>query len=236
MEEERLKINIYLDESRIDNPESNFMVVGGAFVAREKVRNIQKKIAEIKEKHGFRGEIKWVKTDDRKLPFLRELTTYLLELPSQDFSFHCIVVKKDEVNYDKYHGGDRELAFFKFIYELLRQRLRNNKTYYIFLDYKPTKVKERVHNLHGFLERHLFFYNNKTDIKHLQSYSSEENVLIQVADLFSGAVAYHFNNDPADTSKDTLAVAIANKIGHDRLFFSSPKGEDKFNIFKIILS
>jgi len=55
--------NIYCDESRIDNPEDNFMVIGGVFVAREKVREIAEKIKEIKEKHQFKGEMKWVKVN-----------------------------------------------------------------------------------------------------------------------------------------------------------------------------
>lgn len=226
--------NIYLDESRIDNTNDNHMVIGGVFVARDKVRQIQKKIKEIKKEHNFNGEIKWVYVDERKMEFLKSLSVYLLQLPSKDFSFHCIVVKKDEVDYEKYHNGDKELAFFKFIYELLKQRIKNNTLYYIFLDYKPTKIKERIDNLYDFLKKHIYFNNNGTEIKHLQAYDSKENVFIQLADLFSGAVGYHYNdNYPEGTKKDEFAKFIANKVGNNRLYFSSPRGEDKFNIFKI---
>lgn len=233
--DEVTKYNIYLDESRIDNQDDKTMVVGGVFVARHKVRHIQKKIKEIQKAHEFHGEIKWVDVDDRKTVFLKELASYLLELPSRDFAFHCIVVQKEQVDYTKYHDGDRELAFFKFIYELLKQRLKNNIIYYIFLDYKPTKVKERLNNLTEFLKKHLYFNNTNTKIKHLQAYDSKENVFIQLADLFSGAVGYHYNDYPEGTKKDEMARFIASKVGNNRLYFSSPRGEDKFNIFKIIL-
>ena len=233
---EKQVYNVYLDESRIDNPESNYMVIGGTFVSRDKVRQIQKHIKAIRQKHEFFGEIKWTRVDARKKDFLEELIKHVLQLPENDFSFNCIVVQKDAVNYEKYHDGDKELAFFKFIYELLKQRLKNNSTYYIFLDFKPTKIKERVKNLGEFLTKHIYFNNNNTDIKHFQAYDSSENIFIQLADLFSGAVAYHYNGDPEGTEKDKMASFIANNLGRERLFFATPRSEKKFNIFKIILS
>ncbi len=229
----QLQTNIYLDESRIDNPESDHMVIGGLFVARNKVRGIQRYVEEIKARHQFKGEIKWVKADKRKKLFFEELTRYLTELPSSDLAFHCIVVKKEDVDYEKYHHGDKELAFFKFIYELLKQRIRHNTKYYIFLDFKPTKTKERVKNLTEYLKKHIYFNNTNTTIKHCQAYSSKENLLIQLADLFSGAVGYHYNTSIEGTAKDDIAKMIAKNVGHGRLSFSSPKTEEKFNIFKI---
>ena len=136
--------NIYLDESRIDNPEDNYMVVGGVFVDREKVREIAEKIKGIKIKHQFRSEIKWVKVDEKKKLFIRDLIDYIIGLDPSVLSFHCIVVDKSKVKYDAYHQGDKELAFFKFIYELLEKRLKDGHVYYVFLDYKPTRIKERM--------------------------------------------------------------------------------------------
>lgn len=227
--------NVYLDESRIDNPDSNYMVIGGVFVKRDKVRQIQKRIVEIRKKHEFYGEIKWTKVDQQKTAFLQELTRYLVELPEGDLSYNCIVVAKDTVNYDKYHSGDKELAFFKFIYELLKQRIRNYTEYYIFLDFKPTKVKERVKNLEEFLLKHIYFNNVDSSIKHFQAYDSAENVFIQIADFFSGAIAYHYNDGQEGTEKDKMAIFIANSLGRDRLFYATPRSERKFNIFKITL-
>lgn len=234
--EENHTYNIYLDESRIDNPDSNYMVIGGVFLNRSKVRGIQKRINEIKLKHNFFGEIKWTKVDAQKMGFLQEFTSYVLELPEDELSFNCIVVQKDAIDYDRYHKGDKELAFFKFIYELLKQRLRNNANYYIFLDFKPTKVKERVQNLGDYLSKHIYFNNVSTKIEHIQAYDSKENIFLQLADFFSGAVAYHYNQTPDASSKDLMASFIAKQFGKERLFFATHRNEKKFNIFKIILS
>jgi len=227
--------NIYCDESRIDNPEDNFMVIGGVFVAREKVREIAEKIKEIKEKHQFKGEMKWVKVDKKKKLFLESLIDYIVKLDSSMFSFHCIVVEKDKVKYDTYHQGDKELAFFKFMYELLEKRLKSEHNYYIFLDYKPTKIKERVFNLKTYLEKYVYFNKENCVIKHFQAYSSRENLFIQLADLLCGAVGYQKNKYPESTVKSEIANFIAKKIGKDSLDFHSSPSEGKFNIFHIIL-
>ncbi len=226
--------NIYIDESRIDNPEDNYMVVGGIFVRRDKVRSIQKNIKKIKNKHNFSEEIKWVSVNERKIKFLEELVEYLILLNPKVLSFNCIVINKEDVDYERYHENDRELAFFKYIYILLKQRIRNLTKYYIFLDFKPTS-KERVNSLDTFLKKHIYFYKSETEVKHLQAYDSAENILIQIADLFTGAVGYHYNDYPENTSKDRLAKKIAKLLGQSKLSFRSPRNEEKFNIFKINL-
>jgi hypothetical protein len=227
--------NIYCDESRIDNPKDNIMVIGGIFVAREKVREIRNRLKEIKIKHNFYGEIKWVRVDDKKMAFFKDLIDYVLELDSAVFSFHCIVVEKDKVKYDLYHQGDKELAFFKFTYELLEKRLKSNYIYYIVLDFKPTKTKERASNLKTYLEKYNYFNKQNCTIKHLQAYTSQENIFIQLADLFCGAVGYQKNKYPEETAKNEICNLIANKIRKSNLDFCSPLCEDKFNIFCIKL-
>jgi hypothetical protein len=227
--------NIYLDESRIDNPEDNFMVVGGVFIDREKVKEITGRIKDIKEKHQFKGEIKWVKVDEKKKSFMQDLINYVIDLDSSLFSFHCIVVEKSKVKYDTYHQSDKELAFFKFIYELLEKRLKSGHNYYIFLDYKPTKIRERVFNLKTYLEKYAYFNKEDCCIKHFQAYPSQENIFIQLADLLCGAVGYEKNKYPKGTIKSEIVNFIAEKIGKDSLDFNSLPSESKFNIFHIKL-
>ena len=198
------KYNIYCDESRIDNPKDNVMVIGGVFVLREKVKEIKNKIREIKVKNNFKGEIKWTKIDKRKLDFFKELILYVLDLEPSIFSFHCIAVEKDKIKYDLYHHGDKELAFFKFIYELLEKRLKDNHIYYIFLDYKPTKIRERVLNLKTYLEKYSYFNKENCLIKHAQAYSSRENIFIQLSDLFCGAISYQKNKYPKNNPKSEI--------------------------------
>jgi hypothetical protein len=235
--EERKEINIYLDESSIDNPQNPYMVTGALFINRKKISDIRAVVSGIKETHGFLGEIKWTKTDKKKSEFLKELVDYLVKLPSEDLSFNCIVAKKDCIDYEKYHKDDKELAFYKFIYILLSHRIRNGFNYYIFPDFKPNKLKERVKNLGEFLDKYIYFYKNNSSIKHIQSYDSKENLFIQLADFFIGAVGYHFNNidNGSGSAKDIMACYIAESIGKDRLNINSSNKESKFNVWNIKL-
>ncbi|MCK5060933.1 DUF3800 domain-containing protein [Candidatus Parcubacteria bacterium] len=233
--QEKTKYNIYLDESSIDNPGNKYMIIGGVFVARNRAREVIGQIKEIKKRHNFLGEIKWVKTDNKKEKFLKEVVDYVITQVPETISYHGIVVNKEDVDYEKYHDGDKELAFFKFMYELLEKRLKNNKEYYVFLDFKPTS-KERVRKLNDFLNSFIYFNKDNCSIKHLQAYDSKENILIQVADLFCGAVGYHHNNFPVNTAKDRICNHIAGKLGKSNLRFCSPPYEKKFNIFCISLS
>ena len=74
-------------------------------------------------------------------------------------------------------------------------------------------------------------------IQHIQSYPSHESILIQLADLFSGAVAFAFNEDLSlIRPKQELEKYIATKIGKEDLIFRSSPQEKKFNIFAIDLN
>ena len=70
-------------------------------------------------------------------------------------------------------------------------------------------------------------------IKHLQEYSSVENRLIQIADLFTGAVAskHNFKEDTKSETKKNVINHIERKRGKS-LQTASGYFESKFNIFK----
>jgi len=231
-------VNAYFDESRIDNPDSNHMVCGGVFVERQYVKQIRKDIRNILIDNDFHAEMKWVKTDSRKIDAYKKVVDYFFDLPAYKASFNCIVVDKREIALEKYHNGDLELAFYKFIYQLLKKRIKPDTKYYLVFDFKPTKVKERLSNLGSYLDSFLYVeHANSSVIKHIQGYPSDENILLQVADLFSGAVAYSFNEETSNKRpKRILANYIASKIGREDLKFRSLPNEKKFNVFAIDLT
>ncbi len=222
-------INIYADESSIDNLNAHKMIIGAVFVNRKRVPEIKKRISEIRDKFFIQGELKWIKTSSKTLSFYEELFNYLFSLSEKDFNFKCIIIKKEEVDYDKFHDGDRELAFYKFYYQLLKNRLEKNNTYYICLDFKPSKSKDRVRRIGEFLE----LVNQEVKIKHIQAYSSRDSIFIQIADVLTGAVGYE-NYEKRSVNKIKLIKIIAKAIGKENLNFCSVfNGDKKFNIFCI---
>jgi len=147
------QFNIYCDESRVENKDSNTMVIGAIIIPREKKMRIIKKIKKIFIKHDFKQELKWIKTSPTYKNMYKELIDYFIS--EESVQFRCIVVNKNEINLEKYHNNDLELAFFKFYYLMLKQRLLDNNKYYIFLDKKPTRDKNRARALRSVLNSHI---------------------------------------------------------------------------------
>lgn len=230
MNNDLLKFNIYCDESSIDNPNHQTMVIGALFIDRKIVPEVKEGIKEIRNKYKINGELKWVKTSKMILPFYQELFTYIFSFDSEKVTFRCISVDKSKINYEKYHQQDRDLAFYKFYYQLLKRRMRDDAEQYLFLDFRPSKNKNSVRRLGEFLS--MF----SKGIKHIQAYPSDQNVFIQIADILTGAVAHSFNSKTTSKNKDGLMEIIAKSVGKKTLKFCSPFWEERFNIFCIDLT
>ena len=132
--------------------------------------------------------------------------------------------------YEKYHDKDKELAFYKFYYQLLKRRIKDDVPHYVFLDFRPSKNKNSVRRLGEFLG--MF----SKGVKHIQSYPSNENVFIQIADILTGAVAFSYNSPDGSENKNKLIKIIAKSVGKETLKFCSAFWEQKFNIFCIDLT
>jgi hypothetical protein len=229
---------VYCDESSINNNKNKFMVIGGVFVDKKRKNEIKNEINKIKRKHSYYRELKWSKATSKILPVYKEIIDYFYSIDANDFRFCCIEVEKSEVKYNDYHNGDEELAFYKFYYELLKNKFENNTIYNIFLDFKPNKNKYRIKFLNLYWEKRILYYKNST-IKNVSSLESSKNSIMQVADLFTGAVGHAINFSNKETNnlaKKELINYIAQKNKKTDLLYKSPLSELKFNIFRINLS
>ena len=219
--------NIYLDESSIDNPKNHFMVIWGIFLKRELKNELKNKIKLLREKNKVYTEIKWSKISKVNLNFIKEIIDLFFQYWENEFQFHSIVVDKRDVDYKEYHNNDKELWFYKFMYQLLKQKIISENKYYIFIDFKQTKVNNRLKELNKFLD--------KWNICHLQSYHSFDNIFIQIADLFTWAIWNNKNNFSKSIYKKEIIDYISLKVWKSHLLFKSLPSEKKFNIFEIDL-
>jgi hypothetical protein len=149
---------------------------------RDEIKN---KIKDLRKKHDFYPELKWTKLNKKNIPFAKDIIDLFFSYSKDDLQFHCIVVDKTLVAYDVYHSEDKELAFYKFIYQLLQNKFKNDGIYYLFLDYKQNSDKNRLKELEKFLSIIAEKKYHNTEIKHIQSYCSKEVQLIQLADFFT---------------------------------------------------
>jgi hypothetical protein len=226
----RESYNIYCDESRVENKDSNKMVIGALFLTRSKKDKTMGEIKEIFTKHNFEYELKWSKVGKRYAKLYRELIDYFLI--NEYLNFRGIIVDKREVKFKKYHNGSLETAFYKFYYIMLKAKLLNQNEYYIFLDKKPSRDRNILNALSHFLEFHIFKNRRDCKIKHLQAYNSDSNILIQLSDFFTGMIGFACNDyDLRNSPKHEIVKYFEEKSGKKDLCRSSFLSEDKFNIF-----
>ncbi len=221
--------NIYCDESCVENGGLARMVIGAIIIPRQKKEELAKKIQQIFDNHSFRGELKWTKTSDRFTGLYKDILDHFLS--SANMQYRCIVVDKSKLNYSAYHNDDTELAFFKFYYLMLRQKLFNFNQYYILLDKKPTRDKNRARALHSYLESYILLHRESCTIAHLQAYRSHENIFLQIVDYITGLIAYAVNAKGQNSVKAEIVRYLKGKLGRRSFLYSTPLSEEKFNIF-----
>ena len=230
----KLKINIYCDESRHTSSGDRYMVIGAIKCERELKREIVHQIHSMKKKHNAQGEFGWKRLSPNKKKFYFELLELFI---NNDLSFRCIVVDKEKLDHELYNDGDKELGFYKFYYLMLKDTLEHDKEYYLYLDWQQNKDQHRFRNLKYFLQKKL---QGKAKISCLEPVTSTNQPLIELADLFMGAVGYQYNDRNSSDIKVEFCQTLAEKLnalnnknfkmGNLKTF--TAKNEKKFNIFK----
>lgn len=220
--------NVYCDESSVENSSSEFFYIGSIVFQRDQRDEFKNALKEIYARYDFKGELKWNKLSNSYLGLYKEVVDFFYD---NKIAFRAVKVPKKEIDLNKYHDGDGELAFYKFYYYLLKWFFKSNTRFYIFLDKRNNRQGVRVRGL-GFYLRAFMAGLENTELKHIQAYDSKENIFIQLADFFVGAVAYS-NSDGSSEIKNTMVDYISIKIGKDDLKFKSPNTELKFNIFQL---
>lgn len=226
-------INIYCDESRHTSGEDNYMVIGAISCDREFKKEIVHKIHFLKQKHNTQGEFGWKKLSPNRKEFYFELIELFMANP---LYFKCIVVDKRELNHEQYNHGDKELGFYKMYYQMLNGLLVSNYNYYIYVDWQVNQKEKRFSDLKFYLEKRKI----EAIISSLEPVSSETQPLIQLADLFMGAIGYQYNNRKESTVKVEFCTELAKRLHQlntryfkfGKLNTFTGKNEKKFHIFK----
>jgi len=221
---------IYCDESCHDlTAHHNFMAIGGLMVPHADKARLSRELRSSMRLNSLNSELKWSKVSDKYLENYKRIVDFFFE--HDEIRFRSIVV--DQTKFEpKRHGMDRELAFYKFYYEMLEKLLEPGNEYLILLDYKNNTGADRYKTLKLYLERHL---RGKAWIRDLTVINSRETPFAQLCDILTGAVAAAYNVPNAGSAKEKLSNYIASKNGWSTLQTSTYPDVRKFNIFNIKL-
>jgi len=220
-------INIYCDESRHTNKNNDFMVIGALSCPRDQKSGILLKINSLRKKHNVWREFGWKTVSPSRKDFYFELMNVFCK--ETGFAFRCIVVDKRTLDHDQYNMGDDELGFYKLYYQMLVHWLKPDFSYHIYLDWQQNKDERRFADLRNILTRKL---TGKAKINCLEPVSSHNQTLIQLTDLFIGAVGYEWNCWDTSSIKVEFCKALAVSVNLSGLKTSTKKRCRKVYFYK----
>lgn len=221
--------NIYCDEScHLEHDKQSIMVIGGMWCPKNKAREISEQIREIKNRHGARGELKWARVSKSRQAYFLELVDYFFKTSA--LNFRCLVVDdKSKLNHAYFNQGSHDSFYYKMYYYMLRNILKPNYRNNIYLDIKDTRSAQKLSMLKDVLCNDVYDFTQQM-IGNIQNIHSHESEILQLADLFIGAIGYYNRNLDTNTAKKRVVEKIALHTGQ-KLSHTSPPWADKFNLF-----
>lgn len=153
-----------------------------------------------------------------------------------------------DMDHPIYHDGDFEEGFYKLYYELLLHSLRFEHIYHIRIGKrspskkrKPLSENDRLYVLKDALnkgvKRKIYWMSIPEVVASVESRKAVDYRLMQLADIFMGAIGYQKNNlhekANANKAKVFLANYICEKLGKRDLCFGTKWDDRIFNIFEL---
>lgn len=228
--------NIYCDEScHLENDGQPIMGFGAIVCASDDLLRINAAMAELKQRHNARGELKWEKVSPSRLRFYSELIQFFFDEPALRFR-GWLVTHKEWLNHDAFNSGSHDSFYYKMFYHLLEPLVQwpqpegTERTYRIYLDVKDTRSRKKVQYLGEVLRKSKGDHYGRL-ISRIQNIPAEQVWLMQLTDFLLGALT--FRNRPIiqpSLAKLSCLQQIEKRTGF-QLSGGTPPWEEKFNFF-----
>lgn len=226
--------NIYCDEScHLEHDGINVMGMGCIYVAKNKIREVNRRIREIKERNGVsaKAEIKWTKVSPAKRQLYIDIINYFFD--DDDLHFRVLIVPdKNKLDHGRFHQT-HDQWYYKMYFELLNKIFHPANQHNVYVDIKDTHSSTRVKKLHEVCSNDLYDFSHKV-INKIQPIRSEEIQIMQIVDILLGAVTYANRKFPDGSVRSQTKNELISLI-KQRSKYSLDKStllrEDKFNVF-----
>lgn len=224
--EERTTYNVYCDESCVTSSlADDFMAIGGIMCPLDQKRDIVRTVDRLRAYYNVQGEFGWKTVCPSRLSFFQALVDLFFSNP--ELRFRAVVVSRRETNFD-----DTEEMFQKVYYQVFNNWLDRRDSYRLFID-RRIDERDRVDTLRRCLIDTFQFGNS---VKFVEEVESHENDLIQLADLFIGALAAsrngHLQLEGSSAAKLQICRDICRNLNTSTLAsYETWPSEQKFNVF-----
>ena len=214
---EQCRYNYYCDEScHLKNDGKQFMILGYISVSYNKVKKIKEEIKDLRLKYKNSLEVNYL--------FYSELVDLFFD--RTDINFRAIIVDKSKYIANKC-GNDYDKFYYLMYYQLIYHMLDVGCNYNIYLDIKDDLSNYRIEELKKILNVQMGV------IEKIQHVRSHELDILQLCDLFIGAISYNLNNSEKSSQPKLRLIDKLKNLSRTDLENTTYKNMRKFNLFRI---
>lgn len=203
---------IYLDET--SQTKHRYLLIGGVVTPLLSAEAAGQAIVRSKVPELTHGEMKWGKVSTSKLPAYRRVVDCFFD--SEEFSaidFHSIVVDTTLIRDRAFNEGNREIGFNKEIYQIATKCARLYPSlFHLYPDQRETS--QLPNDLRQILNNGRRKQGDQREFpfRRCQFRDSKDTLLLQISDIFIGAIAYqlngHINANGASPAKSELSQHV----------------------------
>jgi hypothetical protein len=215
-------VEIYCDETL---NRGGYDLIGGLWVTPAQASRLRRKIAHLRTVCRYRHEFKFQKASGNLSPAYVQLVQMLGDhfVSGYNGNFHCIAIKRSDVDFATFHEGDKELGFYKFYTLLICKKVRPGETYLLNVDERSNRGKTRLLDMRTVVNR-----TSRRDLRlaydclrDVQARDSKTDDLLQAADVLLGLVGYHVGGlhlrSGMSLAKAQLAERLAGRLNRSSL-------------------
>lgn len=228
-------INIWGDES--SQNAHKYMVLGTIWQLPTYAAELERDVQALRRMTGFESEFHWNEMKGHQLVAYKGIVEIFKEYMDQGLlKYRAIVVNQSDRTH-KIYSDDDELHFYKMYFWLIYKRLIATNQYDIYLDRKPNSIPGRLTDLKNTLNNRMFGEYRIGNVVRRVEPRDGSQIELQLADVFTGAIAYVRNGFYASVSpnpnnaKYQLVNHIQSTLSIDLSECHGPSQNSGFNIW-----
>jgi len=217
---------VFMDETGSINDKKN-RFFGLGMIKCMQPHFLDYQIRLLRQKEGVYDEIKWNTISKIKVEFLKALIDIADSTPGIKFS--CVIINKDQTNVMNMFENDPYVAYERLTEIMLKNSIRSNEILTVLADYitTPSDIHFEVDVKH-----HINEQNGRLAVAGIHRIDSKGTNILQLNDLYLGAVVYSFKLKnklvSGDRNKIEIMEYILKKL--DITEFAGEKFNPKFRV------
>lgn len=220
------RIHVFVDESNIGN---RYILIGGIWVSERYRPVLEDQIDKSRARTGHKYEFKWKRVKRISKSAYDDLISNLT--PDREYGFNCVVIDQHSGAYRNL-GKDFEDTFYNIYFLLLSRKIIPSCNYSVYADRRTSPLTNPMEDVR---RRCNDWWHTKTGekddiIRTLEPVDSKSSPVMQLADLFLGAVGDAFNQQAKTDAKVDIQKLIEKFRGLP-LTTPSPSTERAFNVW-----